>query len=168
MKVKYKMICEWISAKAQRLLMTNKTIVGLILIAALFSCSNDSTIKFYSLDKSICVTVITKDTLRYVIAGDTKSIPDTNFVKLNISKISELGDGVWICWLDNQGWDIVVDKSIILENKLDSSKYFFNSQLPVNNRGIPTEKKFRKQNCAVFGYYLMSLSPDKGAIMKIE
>lgn len=144
-----------------------KIIVGFSIIMISFSCSRSSKIKFYSLDKDNCVTVLTKDTLRYVIAGDYDKVPDTNFVKLDISKITELGDGVWIHWLDNQGWDIVVDKSVIIENKLDTTKYLFDNKLPVDERGITTEIKFRQENCAIFGYYLMRLSPDKGAIVKI-
>jgi hypothetical protein len=144
-----------------------KIIAGFLIIMTFFSCSKSSKIKFYSLDKDNCVTVLTKDTLRYVIAGDYDKVPDTNFVKLDISKITELGDGVWICWLENQGWDIVVDKSIIIENKLDTVKYRFDIKLPVDERGIPTEIKFRQKNCAIFGYNLMRLSPDKGALVKI-
>ena len=64
--------------------------------------------------------------------------------------------------------DIVVDKSIILENKLDTTKYFFDNKLPVDEKGIPTEIKFRQKDCAVFDYYLMKLSPDKGAIVEID
>jgi len=145
-----------------------KIIAGLLIITTSFSCSKSSKIKFYSLDKDNCVTVLTKDTLRYVIAGDYDKVPDTNFVKLDISKITELGDGVWICWLENQGWDIVVDKSIIIENKLDTVKYLFDTKLPVDERGIPTEIKFRQENCAIFDYYLMKLRPDKGAIVEIN
>lgn len=148
--------------------MLYKATIGIILVATIISCSKSSKIRFYSSDKNNCVTVITKDTLRFVIAGDTESIPDTNFVKLDISKITDLGDGVWICWLENQGWDIVVDKSIILENKLDTTKYFFDNKLPVDEKGIPTEIKFRQKDCAVFDYSLMKLSPDKGAIVEID
>lgn len=148
--------------------MTKNLIIGFLLIFAIISCSNKSIVKFYSLDKENCVTVITKNDLRFVIAGNTTNLPDTNYVKLDISKITELGDGVWICWLANKGWDIVVDKSIILENKLDSNKYFFDGKLPVDSVGIPTEIKFRQENCAVFDYYLMQLSPAKGAIVEIK
>ena len=143
-------------------------IAGIFIIMISFSCSRSSKVKFYSLDNDNCVTVISKDTLRYVIAGDYDKVPDTNFVKLDITKVTELGDGVWIRWLENQGWDIVVDKSIIIENKLDTTRYLFDNQLPVDERGIPTEIKFRQENCAIFDYYLMKLSPDKGAIVEIN
>ncbi|WP_421824637.1 hypothetical protein [Flagellimonas oceanensis] len=147
----------------------SKYILGIfILIFVLTSCTNNHVIKFYTLDKENCVTVITKNDLRYVIAGDSKNIPHTNFVKLDISKIPELGDGIWISWLDNDGWEIVVDKSIIVENKLDSRKYIFKTKLPTDDRGIPTEIKFRKDNGAIFSYYLMKLSPDKGAIVEMK
>ena len=148
--------------------MIKRLLIVFISMFLLNSCTKKSVIKFYTPDKENCVTVITKNDIRFVIAGDTEDIPDTNFVKLDISKIPELEDGVWISWLDNNGWDIVVDKSIIIENKLDTNQYIFNSKLPTDNRGIPTEIKFRKDNCAIFNYYLMKLSPDNGAIIEIE
>lgn len=150
----------------QRLLY--KVAFTIILVGTLISCSRSSEIKFYSLDRSNCVTVITEDTLRFVIAGDYDMIPDSNYVKLDISMITELGDGVWICWLENQGWDVIVDKAIILENRLDSNIYHFDTKLPVDKRGIPTEIKFRKENCAVFDFHSMKLSPNKGAIVVID
>lgn len=140
----------------------------LIFASLLSSCSNKEVIHFYSMDKENCITVLTEDTIRYVIAGRTSEIPDTNYIKLDIGRIDELGDGVWICWLENNKWDIVIHNSRIIENKLDGSKYFFNTQLPKNEIGAPTEKKFRRENCAVFSYSLMRLTPDKGAIVEIE
>jgi len=59
--------------------------------------------------------------------------------------------------------------SEILESKLDTSRFSFSTALPTDDRGIPTEQKFRKERCAVFSFYSMKLSPDnKGAIVEIK
>ncbi len=113
------------------------------------------------------LTIINKDTIRYEIPGKTFEIPKTNYAKLNVGQIDELVDGIWICWLKGNKWDIVVHGSEILENKLDTTKYFFSTQLPEDDRGIPHETKFRQDNCAIFDFYSMNLSPNKGAIVEI-
>ena len=145
-----------------------KKYIGILLLSvALISCNKKEVLHFYSLDETQCITVITEDTVRYVIDGNYKTLPDTNFVKLDISKITELGDGVHMCWKNGQyEWDVVIDKSKIIENKLDTSRFNFNTKLPVDERNIPTEKKFRGEKCAIYNYYLKKLSPDKGAIIK--
>jgi len=33
---------------------------------------------------------------------------------------------------------------------------------------IPTEGKYRQEDCAVFSYYMMELSPKKGAIVEMK
>ena len=54
-----------------------------------------------------------------LINGKHKSCPDTNFVKLDVSKAKGLGDGVHILWKNaNYEWEIVVQKSNILLTKL--------------------------------------------------
>jgi len=124
-------------------------------------------IHFYSLDKTQCITIITEDTIRYVIDGDYRTLPDTNYIKLDISGITKLGDGVYMCWKnDLYEWEVVIDKSKIIESRLDTNNFSFKTQLPVDDRNIPTEKKFRGENCAIYNYYLKKLSPDKGAIVK--
>jgi len=132
------------------------------------SCSNSKIVYLYPYDRSICVTVITDNDIRYVIAGKTKRIPEFNYVKLDISQIDNLADGIWICWLTDNSWDIVIHNSIIIENQLDTTKYFFGTQLPTDENGIPHETKFRENNCAIFDFYSMKLSPDKGAIIEIK
>lgn len=122
-----------------------RTLFLFIFAVLISSCSNNEVIHFYSMDKENCITVITEDTIRYVIAGRTSETPDTNFIKLDIRRITELVDGVWICWLGNNKWEVVIHESKIIENKLDSSKYFFNTQLPKNDIGVPTEKNLEKK-----------------------
>lgn len=138
------------------------------MIYTLGSCTPKSTVKIYSPDKSTCVTIETIDEIRFVIAGDESKIPENDYIKLDVSKVTDLGDQVYICWLDNQRWDMVIPKSIILESKLDTSKYVFKTRLPVDKHGIPSQIEYSRKNCAVFDYYSMELSPNKGAIIDVK
>jgi hypothetical protein len=148
--------------------MIKKILIGLILTITIVSCAKKSIVRLYSLDNTNCVTIITIDTIRYVIAGDNKTLPNSNYIKIDISDITELNNCIWICWLNNKGWEMVIDKSKIIENRLDTNKYIFNSKLLMDKNNIPIEIKFRKENCAIFDYYSMKLSPDKGATVKIN
>lgn len=132
------------------------------------ACSNEKVIYFYPLDKSNCVTVINRGDLRYVIAGKVTEIPESNYAELDVKNIDSLGDGIWICWLDNNNWEMVIHDAEMIKNELDSSRYSLKTQLPKDERGIPHETKFSKQNCAVFDFYLMRLSPNEGAIVEIQ
>lgn len=145
-----------------------RLILGVLMIFILGSCTLESTVKLYSPDKFTCVTIETIDEIRYVIAGDESAIPKNDYIKLDVSKVTDLGDQVYICWLDNHGWDMVIPKSIILESKLDTSKYKFKTRLPVDENGIPTVIDYSKSNCAAFDYYSMELTPNKGAIVKVK
>ena len=121
------------------------------------------------MDKKNCITIITEDTIRYLIVGKSSGlISDTNFVSLKINKIDELGDCLWICWLEDNSWDITINKSEIIENKLDTLKYHFKTKLPVSDLGIPNELPYRRTNCAIFDFYTKKLSPQKGAIVEIN
>ncbi|UZR97146.1 hypothetical protein [Chondrinema litorale] len=126
-------------------------------------------IRFYSPDTTKCLIVRTEGDTRYIYNGDEiKYILDTNYVKLDISKIAKLGQCIYVCW-DDEGydWQAIVDGAEIIESKLDTNKFKVKTQLPLNERGTPTEIKFRGENCAIYSYYSNSLSPDNnGAIIK--
>ena len=134
----------------------------------LFLCSCEEIIHFYSIDKSNSLTVITKDTLRYVIPGIVNDIPEEGYAKFDVSNVTDLGDGIWICWEDDLKWDLTIDKAKILANDLNSSSYTLNTSLPKDERGIPTEIKYRQGNCSVFDFHTMKLSPNQGSIVEIK
>lgn len=146
-----------------------KIMILLSLLSFLVGCGRKERIYIYTPDKAQCITVFDNDEIRYIVNGKHEKIPDTNYIKLDVTKVPTLGDGIWICWKNQKyNWDVVVDKSIILESKIDTSKYRFKTKLPVDERGIPTEIKFRADNCAIFDFYSMNLSPNKGAIIEIK
>lgn len=145
-----------------------RTIFFLLLIFTLLACSNDKTIHMYSEDRQNSLTVIDEGEFRYVTPGTVSKIPESNYAKFDISSVSKLGDGLWICWLENGGWDFTIDKAKLISNDLDTGKYLIQTSLPNDIRGIPTESKYRQENCAVFSFHLMKLSPDRGAIIEIK
>lgn len=130
------------------------------------SCNTKKVIHICTIDKTNCVTIIDINYIRYVVAGNINYVPDTNYIKLDIQNIDPLGDALHICWGENNGWDIVVQKSKVLESKLDTTRFNFSTTLPLNEIGVPTEKKFRKEGCAIFDFYRMELSPNKGALVE--
>lgn len=126
----------------------------LIGILVLTSC-NESILKFTNEDKSQTITVITlkKEKIRYVINGDVSTVPDTNFVKIDIDNIDSLGDGIWGCW-DKNGytWEVCVHGSKVIESKLDTTNFKFNTSLPTKEFGIPTQEKYVQESCFVFDF----------------
>jgi hypothetical protein len=134
----------------------------------LFSCSNEEVIYFYSFDRSTCVTIIDNNEFRYVIAGKVTEVTKSGYAKLSTKNIDSLGDGIWICWLDSNKWEMIIYEAEIITNRLDSSKYSLDTKLPEDERGIPHERKFRQNNCAVFSFHLMRLSPNEGAIVETQ
>ncbi len=143
-----------------------KIIVLLSLFFFLVGCGKMKRIYIYNPDKSQCITVFSNDEIRYIVDGKNKDTPDTNYIKLDISSIPPLGDALYICWKGDSSWDMVIPKSKIIECKIDTAKFKFNSALPVDNRGIPTPKKYRGDGCATFDFYTMKLIPNRGAIIE--
>ena len=135
----------------------------------LFGCGHDRVIYFYSLDKSQCITIINEYDTRYIINGKHDNVPEDNYVKLHIKDMYSIGDNFYVCWKNEKyEWDVLVDNSLILESKLDTTRFNFNTELPKDDRGIPTPIKFSKEKCATYLFYLRELSPDRGAIVEYK
>lgn len=106
----------------------------------------------YPTDKSQAITIITEGDTRYIMNGNLERVPDTNYIKVDISQIDPIGDAIGVCW--NKGkyqWELVNHQSIILENKLDSSRFKFNTSWEVDDRGIPNAAKYHQENCGSTG-----------------
>ena len=74
--------------------------------------------------------------------GNHSSIPKSNYIKLDISKITRLGDEIGICWNNGEyEWKIVNDKAKIIETKLDTLKYKFSKNWDKDKFGIPNSNK---------------------------
>ncbi|TRO66770.1 hypothetical protein [Christiangramia sabulilitoris] len=139
-------------------------IIG-ILIKFFTSCknANRNNFKIYSPDKSQIITIITKDQIRYIINGDVENIPDSNFVKLDISQIDPVSDEIGICWnTNNLYWKLTNNNSKILENKLNTSKYKFENNWKKKTNGVPDISEFRKENCGTFDLLNMKIYKNRG------
>ena len=133
------------------------------------SCNIKNRINFrlYSADKKQCVTVITKGEIRYIINGNHNSIPESNYVKIDKSGIDPIGDEIGICWKnENYEWEIVNHQSIILQNKLDTLKFKFNTSWEKDDRGIPNAKKYTGINCGRIGILMMSTFGSENLILE--
>jgi hypothetical protein len=119
-----------------------------ILLFALTGCKTYNRLHFQSIDNNQSITIITKGDIQYLIVGKHYKVPDSNYVKLDISKI-DLAGGLYLCWNPNNryNWDAVIYKARILECKLDTTKYRFNTLLPLDTRNIPSALKFEDSNC---------------------
>jgi hypothetical protein len=125
------------------------TVLFIIVTLFFFSCSGDSTYHFYSPNKGQCFTIKTNNDTRYIIEGYHSSVPKSNYVKLDISKVDRVaGDQIVGCWnRDRLEWTIAMDKITVLENTLDSSRFKFLNHFPVDSQGIPTLKDYIGEDC---------------------
>jgi len=140
-----------------------KILIALFLGMILTGCNNKSIIYFYSPDKSQCVTLIDEGKFRYIANGKINGLPKENYVKLFSENVPVFGDAFYICWKNTKyEWDIVIEHYEILESKLDSTKFRFNTSLPSDERGIPTPLKYSKNGCAEYSLELKKFFHSNG------
>jgi len=133
-------------------------LIKYLLIAILFGSCGNKTMYLSSKNNEQYVTIKIKGDYRYIIVGKHFFVPDSNYILINTAKVPALGDCLHICWdLESLGWKMVVHKSEIIENKLDTVKYKFSTILPLRDGIIPTEVEFRKYNCAIYDFYSNSI-----------
>ena len=129
--------------------------------------TNRSNFKIYSSDKTQCVTIITKSETRYIINGKHDFIPETNFIKIDISDIDPIGDEIGVCWKKNKyEWEIVNHQAKVIENRLDTTKFKFNTNWENDERGIPNCLKYHQTNCGTLGISGMKIYKNKGMILE--
>jgi hypothetical protein len=99
------------------------------------------------------ITVITKDTIRYLIDGFHHYVPDTNYVKIGISDDYSYGNILTICWA-SKGKEWVATNTIeILENKLDPKRFIYSSTLE-DALGYTDQIETLPDNCTSMGSIL--------------
>lgn len=142
-------------------------IVSIFALITLFGCSSKNRIYVYSPNKKQCITIITENKIRYIIEGKHRKVPDTNYVKVDLSQVDKIADGIAGCW-ENNGykWFVINDQTKILENKLDTTKYNFSTDFPKNEQGIPTLENFIGDGCYNFDFEVLSIVPKNGAIIE--
>lgn len=135
----------------------------LINLLTLGGCSKKGIVHVTSPDRDQDITIITKGEVQYLVNGKSSTVPDSDYIKLDISeKDIEVDNALNICWEEasnGYAWDAVIDNARILELKMDTTKFRFNTKLPTKNNGIPTEMKFRKDYCATISLILERSTP---------
>ena len=122
----------------------------ILLLLFIIGC-NRQHLYICSPDESQCITVITRafSDVRYVIDGKHTSIPDSNYVKMRISRDYPPIDGLYVCWDDSQfEWEVVIRKATIIKNTLDSNRFIFKTELEKDDRGIPNAQRYKQDGCA--------------------
>jgi len=126
------------------------------LVFLFFSCSERKSeiIYLYPKDKFQIITIISdyQKNKRIVAVGKHITIPKDNYIELNISKITQLGDEIGVCWQrNNHIWELVNHNATIVEINLDTTKFLFKSNWHEDERGIPTPKYYREEDCFTVG-----------------
>jgi len=133
-----------------------KTLLALLL-SVLFTYCNSSErsdlIYLYSKDKSQVISIISdyNNNKRIIALGKTITQPNSNYVQLDISDVTEFSDEIGICWLSNNGWQIVNNNSKIIKTDLDTTKYIIKTKWEEDEDGIPTPIFYKKENCYTVG-----------------
>jgi hypothetical protein len=85
-------------------------------------------------------------------------------VKIDKSQIDPIGDEIGVCWKnENYDWQIVNHQSKILENKLDTTKFKFNTNWEKDKRVIFNSKKYHKPYYGTIDF--LNMSTYDGAIV---
>jgi hypothetical protein len=146
-----------------------KKLVYCVILFLVLSCTNTKKWKntiIESPDKKQSITIITKGDIRYIMNGRYKEIPEYNYIKLDISKISPIGDQIGICWnIDGYLWRIVNDDSRLIENNLDSTLFDFKKSLEKDKYGAPTFREYLNENCVQISIREERVVPKNGAIL---
>lgn len=130
-----------------------KKYFALIFFTLIFACCGQGKrmekwrhIEISPLDESQVVTVITTGEMRYIMNGKHKTIPEENYLLLDMSKVDRLGDGFSICWDENgYKWKIASAYARVVENKLDTTKYLYYQ--PLGEDGQPTSDGYTGKSC---------------------
>ncbi|WDF65929.1 hypothetical protein [Flavobacterium sp. KACC 22763] len=154
-----------------------KQIILILICNILFSGCNSSKrstiIYIYSSDKTKVISIISnyKTNERIIAVGKVLEKPSSNYVRLDISDITELEDEIGICWtFNNEGWQIVNNNSKIEEIVLDTTKYKVKTRWYEDENGIPNTKYYIRKDCFTFGTlrYSKNYPKDNGVIERLD
>lgn len=126
------------------------------LFLLLTSCDSNprsSLIYLFSKDKSQVITVFSNyyENERIVALGKLNVKPKNDYVKLDISEVTELADEIGVCWFGKEsGWQFVNDESKITEIHLDTIKYIIKTKWYLEDN-IPNTKYYHENGCFTIG-----------------
>ena len=134
--------------------------IVIILAFFVFNSCEKNTFHVYSKDKKQCITIINEDANnRYVIDGYVNSVPETNYVKINLKNVDKFVNGIDGCWnVDNKyKWCLLLMKEEIVEiNKLDTLNFKVYHDYEFDKNFKPLIKNFKWNDktrfCVTFDY----------------
>jgi hypothetical protein len=131
--------------------------IVIILAFFVFNSCEKNTFHVYSKDKKQCITIINEDANnRYIIDGYTNSVPETNYIKINLKNVDKLVDGFYGCWGYNNDykWSILLrNEEIIVDNKLDTTKFIIYHNYKHDEHFNPIISGFKKNDKICFNIY---------------
>ncbi|TGD59893.1 hypothetical protein [Flavobacterium humi] len=132
--------------------MRKSIILFMLTVLTIFTSCSKKQNYIYSLDRKQCITIITEGKVRYIIDGKHSKVPHNNYLKLDLNKIDSFGDEIVGCWKEGKyEWFVINDGARIIEFKLDSTKFKFKTDFPLDERGISSLKNFKKEKCFDLG-----------------
>lgn len=138
------------------------------IIISFFACSRHDD-HFSSPDGKNNISIWTNGNIRYIANGIHNRIPDSGYVKINISKVDrEVGDQVVGCWnKDGLEWVVLMDNVEIIENRLDKNKHMFLDNFPKDTTyNVPTLKGYNGVDCFSLSYSYGQIERIEGAIIR--
>lgn len=143
-------------------------IIALIFALCLVGCTT-GTYRFISPNGENEITIKTDGDIRYIINGLHREVPDSGYVKIDLSSVDRgAGDQIVGCWdTDGFEWVIRMHNVMVLENRLDTSRHLFLDHFPMEGpHNIPTLKGYTDSNCFSISFDYRFLGRVEGAVIK--
>lgn len=122
------------------------------IVEVLFGCLSVSNtqswqhVELFPADSSQVITIMTQGDYRYIANGRYNALPTSNYLKLDMSRVDALGNGVSVCWsTGKRGWELASAYATQLESSLDSNYYRFSPSL--GKYGEPRIGKYEDEGC---------------------
>ena len=144
------------------------TVILFGLLCAFWYWMRCETIYVFSPNREHVITLLRRGNIQYVIDGKHGQIPDTNYVKFDVSDRG-LATGFYVCWnTKNYEWEAVNNNTNILDSTLDTSRFSLTTKLPNDSSDISgAEEFYKKGKCATVVLDLKIVVP-KSAKTTIE
>ena len=132
------------------------TLESIILISCLYSCANRSdqpskvnlktdTVIVTHPTLGRAITIVTKGDQRFIYDGACRDCKSYERIRVNISMVDPLGDGIEICWTEPSGWYVRSLYSLWVSNSFKDTKYRYEEAR--NHDGSYSAKEYSGQLC---------------------
>ncbi|MEL7122968.1 MAG: hypothetical protein AAFO07_26200 [Bacteroidota bacterium] len=87
----------------------------------------------------------------------------SEYVKLDISKINKVMDGIFVCFYNGR-IEIINPQSLIIESNFNENSYSFSNKMELDNKGLPNILKFHQEDCFEFNMKAEAIFPKNGSV----